>query len=43
MFITKKMKKKFKKEQIIKILKKQEAGAKVKELIRKYNISEQTF
>ena len=37
------MKKRFSEEQIIKILKEQEAGMKVKDIIRTYNISEQTF
>ena len=35
--------KRFTEEQIIGVLKEAEAGAKTKELIRKYGISEQTF
>jgi len=37
------MKKKFTEEQIIGILKQHEKGVPVKELIRQYNITEQTF
>ena len=37
------MKKRFTEEQIIGILKQQEKGVKVADLIRQYNISEQTF
>ncbi len=37
------MKKRFKEEQIIVILKLQEKGMKVSEIVRKYNVSEQTF
>ena len=37
------MKKQFTEEQIINILKQQENGVPVKELIRQYNIAEQTF
>lgn len=37
------MKKRFKEEQIIKILKERETGLPVKELIRKHGITEQTY
>jgi putative transposase len=37
------MKKRFTEEQIIKVLKEREAGLPVKELIRTYGISEQTY
>lgn len=37
------MKKKFTEEQIISILKQQENGVSVKEIIRQHNITEQTF
>lgn len=37
------MKKRFSEEQIIKILKENEAGKKAADIIREYNISEQTF
>lgn len=37
------MKTRFTTEQIIRILQKQETGIKVKEIIREYGISEQTF
>jgi len=37
------MKKRFSEEQIIGVLREQEAGAKVKEIIRHHGISEQTF
>lgn len=37
------MKKRFTEEQIISVLKQAEAGAKVSDLIRTHNISEQTF
>ncbi len=37
------MKKRFTEEQIIGVLREQEAGAKVKEIIRRHGISEQTF
>ena len=37
------MKKRFSEEQIIRILKKHEAGKKAADIVREYNISEQTF
>ena len=37
------MKKRFKEEQIIKILKEHESGKKAADIVREYNISEQTF
>ena len=37
------MKRRFTEEQIIAVLRKQEAGARVKEIIRRHGISEQTF
>lgn len=37
------MQKRFSEEQIISILKEQEAGAKVKDIIRRHGIAEQTF
>jgi putative transposase len=37
------MKKRFTEEQIIKILKAHEAGQKASDIVREYNISEQTF
>jgi len=36
-------KKRFAKEQIIKVIKEQESGVKVAEVCRKYGVSEQTF
>lgn len=37
------MKKRFTEEQIVKILQEAEGGAQVRELCRKYNVTEQTF
>ncbi len=37
------MKRRFTEEQIIGVLREQEAGAQVKEIIRRHGISEQTF
>jgi putative transposase len=37
------MKKRFSEEQIIRILKEHEAGKKAADIVREYNISEQTF
>ena len=37
------MKRRFTEEQIIAVLREQEAGARVKEIIRRHGISEQTF